>query len=115
MMHGEFSSSDASALNEANSRFTIYGPGSTTAITLGSTNRVVITALSIVVGSALTVTIYDGADNSPGAGEVILKGAYAANGGEAHTIRHTCQAGTYPKVKTSGSGNVDVIFHGYIE
>lgn len=54
--HGEFSNADASALNEANSRFSLYGAGSTSTITLASNDQVLITDLSIIAGAALTVT-----------------------------------------------------------
>lgn len=115
-VHGEFSSSDASALTEANSRILLYGAGSTTAATLTSTDYVVISSLVIVAGAALTVTVYDGSDATVGAGEVVCKGNLAANGVVAHTlpVPHTCQAGTWPKVKTSGAGQVDVTLQGYI-
>src|SRR4051794_8687733 len=106
LYHGEFSSADASALSEPNSRILLYGPGSTTALTVGSTDQVVITDVRIIAGAALTVQVYDGANNSVGAGEVIDQGNFAANGGAAHDLLtpHTCQAGTWPKVKTSGAG-----------
>lgn len=115
--HGEFSSADASALTEANARILLYGAGSTTAVTLAATDHVIITDLKILCGATgLTVTVYDGANNTAGAGEVIAKGTYAANGGEAnnYSAPHVCQAGTWPKVLTSGAGQVDVSIKGYI-
>jgi len=39
-VHGEFSSTDATALNEANSRFALYGAGSTSALTLNANDVV---------------------------------------------------------------------------
>ena len=115
--HGEFGSADASALSEANSRILLYGAGSTTAITLAATNQVVITYYTILAGAALTVTLYDGADATVGAGEVVARGNYGANGGERALIGpgHHCQPGTWPKVKVSAAGQVDVIIHGYIK
>lgn len=114
--HGEFTSADASALNEANSRATLYPPGSTTGLTLGATEVVVVTDIDVVAGAALTVTLYDGADNSVAAGERLLLGNFPANGGiSSHlNVPHYCQAGTYPKVKTSGAGQVDVTIRGVI-
>ena len=115
--HGEFSSADASALSEANSRLSLYPPGSTSAITLASTDQVLITDIKVGVGAtALTVTVYDGADATAGAGEVIDKGGYAVNTSQSQNrvIGHYCQAGTYPKVKTSAAGQVDVILTGII-
>jgi hypothetical protein len=116
-VHGEFSSADASALTEENGRFSIYGAGSTSAVTLGSTDVVCITDLHVMVGSsALTVTVYDGANNAAGGGEVVVSGEYPANGGAVLALRtpHVCQAGTYPKVITSGAGSVKVQFHGHV-
>lgn len=114
-VHGEFSSADASALTEAQSRILLYGAGSTTAVTVGSNDYVTITDLKVITGSALTVTVYDGADATVDAGEVITIGDYAANGGEAQPgfrTPHTCQKGTWPKVKASGAGNVRVQIRG---
>jgi len=115
--HGEFTSADASALNEANSRFSLYGMGSTSAITLASTDQVVITDLKLICGATgLTVTVYDGANNTVAAGERITMGTYPANGGEAQnfTTGHYCQTGTYPNVITSAAGQIDVQIRGYI-
>lgn len=116
-VHGEFTSADASALSESNSRFAIYGGGSTTAVTLAAGDYVTISDLDILCGSsALTVTVYDGANATVDAGETVVIGDYPANGGIARTYRspHVCQKGTYPKVKTSGAGAVKVVFHGFI-
>src|SRR5262245_1591277 len=104
---GVFSSADASALSETNSRFTLYSAANTpAAITLTANERCVITDIDVVVGaSSLTVTLYDGADNTPGNGEQISKGNFAANGGiSSHlVVPHYGTQATYPKVKTSGA------------
>jgi phage baseplate assembly protein gpV len=115
--HGEFSSADASALNEANSRVLLYRGGSVAAYTLAATERVVITDFDVVCGaSGLTVTLYDGDNTTVAAGETINKGTFAANGGiSSHlTTPHFCQLGTWPKVKTSGAGQIDVTIRGVI-
>jgi hypothetical protein len=116
VFHGEFSSADASALTEPNSRFLLYGAGSTSAVTLNANDEVTVTDLKIMAGSALTVTVYDGSDATADAGEVISAGDYAANGGEAQnfTAPHVCQKGTYPKLKASGAGTVKAQIRGYI-
>lgn len=113
--HGEFTSSDASGLSEANSRFTLYDTGKN-AIALASNDQVVITDYLIVAGSALTVQLYDGADTTVSAGERIAQGNLAANGGVSKTFHtpHYVKQATYPKVKTSGAGQVDVIIQGVI-
>jgi len=117
IFHGEFTSADASALSEPNSRFTLYEYGGTSTITLGATDTAVISDLTIVTGAALTVTVYDGADNTVDAGEVIARGNFPANGGETHKsgCPHSCQIGTYPKIKTSGAGQIDGVVRGYIQ
>ena len=114
--HGEFTSADASALDETNSRMSLYGPGSVTAVTLDSNDQVIITDLKVIAGSALTVTIYDGGNTTVAAGERIDLSNFGANGGvfEGMTTPHYCQKGTYPKVKTSGAGQIDVQIRGRI-
>jgi hypothetical protein len=119
--HGEFSSADASALTEANSRFSLYGGSSTSALTLTTKSLVQIAELVISVGAtAIAVTIYDGADNVVGAGEKVLKINAAINSGLSwiRQAPHYCQQGSggtpYPKVITSGAGQVDVAISGFI-
>lgn len=114
--HGEFSSADASALTEANSRVLLYGTGSTSAITLDTNDQVIVTAMTLVSTAAITVTVYDGADNSAGAGEVLFYGDLAAKGVVAQPFAtpHYCQKGTWPKVKGSGAGQINLVLRGYI-
>jgi beta-lactamase superfamily II metal-dependent hydrolase len=116
-LHGEFTSTDASGLTEPNSRALLYGDGSTSAITLATTDQVVITSVLISVGaSGIKVSVYDGADNTVDAGEKIAVASVGANGFVNYTlpVPHRCQVGTWPKVKTSASGQVDVTLHGYL-
>ncbi len=116
--HGEFSSADASALSEANSRFSLYAELGVTALTLDANDVVVITdvIINFTGVTARNVQIYDGANNVVGAGELIAQATAAQN--EDNHIRlatgHPCQKGTYPKVITSGAGQVDVQVKGYI-
>ena len=115
--HGEFSSADASALSEVNSRFSLYASNSLAAVTLAANEQVLIADIDVVCGgTGLTVTLYDGADTTVSAGEQVLKGTFAANGGiSSHLlVPHYCQVGTYPKVKTSAAGQVDVTVRGVI-
>lgn len=113
--HGEFASADASALSEPNARITMYGRDKNV-ITLLSTDIVVITDIVTCAGAALTVTLFDGADATPDAGEIIEQGDWSANGGvrEGAVTPHYCKVGTYPKVKTSGAGAVKVGIRGHI-
>jgi hypothetical protein len=110
--HGEFSSSDTSALSEANSRFALYGSRSTAAITLDATDVVTITDIAITsAGTNLTVSIYDGANATVDAGELIHKAIIPTNTVQSLSLltAQDCQKGTYPKLKASGSGQVDAV------
>jgi hypothetical protein len=113
---GVFSSADASGLSEANSRFTLTLAGQTAAYSLASDEQVLISDVDLVAGAALTVTLYDGSDTTAGAGEQILAGSFAANGGiSSHNLTpHACQQASYPKVKTSGAGQIDCTIRGVI-
>ncbi len=116
IFHGEFSSADASALTEPNSRVTLYDTAGV-AITLASTEQVVITDVTVIVGVDLAVDLYDGANNVPAAGEYVWRGSMlAASQSASYQFKtaHYCATGTYPKVKTGGAGQVDVIIHGFI-
>lgn len=110
--HGEFSDDDASALTEPNSRFSLYEGGSVSALTLGSGEQVRITRL--FVQCAGTVTVYDGANNTPAAGEIIYQGTLTEGAVLNFDPPHYCQAGTYPKVKVGAAAQVYAKIHGYI-
>lgn len=117
--HGEFTSADASALSEANSRFTLYKTpaGTRATITLGPQDQVVITDVDIVVGgTGLTITLYDGDNNTVAAGERILLGTFAANGGLSAHLQtpHYCLTQSYPKLKASAAGQVDATIRGFV-
>lgn len=116
IFHGEFSSADASGLSEENSRFTLYGAGSVSSLTIAAGDYVQVTDINIMTGGAMTVEIYDGSDNTVDAGEKLYEGSLPANGGICDTLstQHVCQKGTYPKVKTSASGQIDVTIRGTI-
>lgn len=112
--HGEFSSADPSALSEANSRITLYGDGSTTAITLAATDQVIITDINTGSGASNVITVYDGADATVDAGEKILYMRQTTVGAAMSLLTpRFCQVGTYPKVKGSAV-QTDVVVHGYI-
>mgnify|MGYP001601444224 CR=1 FL=1 len=84
------------------------------AITLGSSERLLITGWVMVVGSALTINVFsdNDADAAVDAGERMLVGEFAANGGTAiGTIAEGLPAkrGITPKVKASAAGNVNIV------
>lgn len=124
-IHGEFSSADASALSEPNSRIGLYKGGSIktdSVLVLGATDKVFISSLLIAVGAtALTVTIYDGSDNAVDAGEVIAVVVLAVNSTVAIDWTQTPRRGPigaggipFPKVKTSAGGQVYVTLLGTV-
>lgn len=112
VVHGEFSSADATALSAGTTaRIVLHGPGSTSALTLDANDYVQI--LSATVSSAATtalVQIYDGADATVDAGEEIFGGIVPTNSTVSANFHspHVCQKGSYPKVKASAAGNVRV-------
>lgn len=115
--HGEFSSADASApADDAAARVSLFGAGSASALTLATTDQVVVTDMAIETSAALTVTVFDGANEAAGAGEIIYKGDVGTTSAYAppFTCPFYCQLGTYPHVLTSGAGQVDVQMRGYI-
>ena len=119
--HGEFnfdgSVTDASNLSEADARFNLYKAASNTQIsTLLSTDIVEVTDILMLVEANITVTLYDGSDNTISAGELIAFGTPPANGGWALSAQcsHFCQAGTFPKMNGSASGVIRCIIRGHI-
>jgi hypothetical protein len=116
-MHGTYSSADASAPSEANARFVLYADLGVTSLSLNTSDVVVIQDIIVAsAGTNLTVTIYDGADNSVGAGEIVWKGVVATNTTQSVSLNkpHRCQKGTYPKVLASGAGQIDLCIKGDI-
>ncbi len=115
-VHGEFTSADASALTELLSRITLYHPVTKAAVSIDAGDVLVITDLQLVVGAAITVTVYDGADATPAAGEVICRGNFGANGGVDASFRtpHYCKQATWPKVKGGAAGQIDVSLRGRV-
>lgn len=116
-IRGEFSSADARAatLTETTARVSLYQDGTTTAVTLAATDRVVITGFSVGGAANMTVEIYGGSDDTVDAGEsLIFTRITAAIGSYATNLNITCMAGTYPKVETSAAGQVDLVLYGYV-
>lgn len=119
IVRGAFSSANASALDESNSRITLYAPtenGTASSLTLSSVDQIVITDFEISSAGANTITLYDGEDTTIGLAETISVGVFSAAGttGGAFRCEHFCTKGTYPKVKAAASGQVDVTIHGTV-
>lgn len=119
LIRGEFISTDASAPgSESAARVTLYPAGSTTALaSLGAGEFVVVTDVTATTGTTgMAVEVYDGADAAVDAGERVARFPLAANQTAVWASRtpHFCQAGTWPKVRTSVSGAVTVVLRGYL-
>jgi len=117
--HGEFTSTDATELSETGQRFTMYrSQGATvkTAVTLAANEQVVITDIFLHCELAMTVWVFDGANNTPNNGESILRSSFAINSGCGFQLNvpHYCLQGTYPKLKTSTAAKIDAIIRGFI-
>lgn len=117
--HGEFSSADAhSPGSESAARFSLYGAGQTSTITLTSNDYVIVTdALVSGTTTAIVVQLFDGAAASPSAGNLIAKFNVPVSGVSVTWSRqsgHWCVQGTYPKLLTNVAGQVDCIIAGYI-
>jgi len=117
VVHGEFSSADASSpATEADARIKFYRPGDTTEYVLEATEGFVITDYVLTTGAAITVTLYGGDNVTAVAGERYLNNLFPADGGAAMplvTPFHFAE-GVYPKIRTSGAGQIDFSASGYI-
>jgi hypothetical protein len=115
--HGEFSSADASALTEANSRFTLYVPGTTTTLTVSTGDQVFVTGYALTAaGTTLQHTLYSGADATVDSGERLFEArqSNAQSGNFPETEPKVCIVSTYPKWKTGAAGQVYIQISGYI-
>jgi hypothetical protein len=125
--HGEFSSANASApANEPAARIKLYPAGSAVEITtLGINDQVIITDVQIQCASSITASIFFGADENVGAGELVGKYGFAPTGtsniGLGCNVPHKGPAQgsggagiPWPKIKTSGAGQIDVVIRGTI-
>lgn len=64
----------------------IYENGSDTAYTLGDDEFLEIHSVAVVTVPGGDVMVFVGADATPGAGEYLLRGTFAANGGMVHPL-----------------------------
>jgi len=111
-IHGErIVDGDASTPNA----ITLYISGSTVARTLGSTEFLVITDLTIHTEAGGDLSL--AADDDSVAGETIQRGVFAAKGGIDKTYRapFRCPKGVVPKFKGASSDVSICIVEGYIE
>lgn len=113
--HGVFSSADAHApATEPDARIQLFEDGTTTALTIGSTEQCVISSYEATVGTTMTVKLFSGADLTIADGE-LLDIAKLPVGKVAGNVTRRCIVGTYPKIKTDLAGQIDVIARGWIE
>lgn len=116
VISGVFSSADASGLSEANSRFALYDTSRNAISSLAANEQVIITDIQVIVEDGLAVNVYDGADTSVAAGENIASATLPDGGGFVRSLQtpHFCTLATFPKIKTSGAGQINAHINGYI-
>lgn len=93
--------------------------GGATAYTLLATERLVITDIYFITGTAGDIHVFLSDDNDATAetGETVLRGTVADNGGVAKSflgVPLTGAPGASCRVSASNSATVDVVFSGYI-
>jgi len=110
-VHGELNSSNASGGLE----ITLYRAGSTDTRTIEPDESLEIHYASLVTAAGGDAYIFIGADSTLGNGETVLRGTYAANGGQSGELRppYSGIKGGKPYV-VAPSGEVDVIIKGTI-
>jgi len=121
LFHGYISSANASApADESAARIPLYAAGTNTAIVIAATEHAVITDVTTSSIAALVAWVFDGAvtnDNVVDAGETVAVRSHSSlqgGGGFSFKTPHVCAVGTYPKFKTSATGQVYLSVHGYI-
>lgn len=119
---GEFSATDSSTqvlTTEASHRFALYPPGSTTALSVGASDTVIITDLCLHASAASKYYIYDGSDINADAGDILFTVRIGTGGPTVVSNLGTpvvCQAGTYPKVIGSSTvADVNAVITGVIK
>ena len=115
-IHGELTSADASA----GADLSIYRAGETSALTL-TDEFVCITDIQVVSAPGGAVAVWfdnDGGDGTaPSAGETIVRGTVAANGGIVMNFDNIPRMGARgANVRAAApAGQLDIIFTGYLK
>lgn len=109
-IHGELHSTDA----HSGVSIPVYNQGSLTARTLAAYEYLEITSLEIVSAAGGDIQVFSGTSGSPSAGQMILRGTVAANGGLAMSrMRYTGRIGETLWV-VAPAGVVDVLVSGAV-
>jgi hypothetical protein len=107
---GELHSTDASSGVE----ITLYNQGSLTARTLTEDEYIEVHSIEAIAAVTGDLHVFIGADATPGAGETVVRGVPANNGGILKSIiKRTGRPGHKPFV-IAAAGVVDVVFNGVI-
>ncbi len=118
LFHAEFYSADASApANEAAARMTLYEAGTGTEITLAADDQVCLTSVSGASLVTMAAHVFDGDDEDVDAGEIVTRFEFVSVAVWHNLIANVpfvCRPGSYPKVRSSAIGQVDVFATGYI-
>lgn len=93
----------------------IYKVGSLSAYTLKADEYIVIESISVITSVSSDVAVFLSLNSTLDAGEVVIRGTYAATGGEVQPNINIAGAVTaVPYVQSGTSSTVDVILKGWI-
>lgn len=108
---GEVDSADASS----GVGFTLYEEGSLTPYTLKPNEYLVIQSVQVVTAAGGDTHVFLGEDSTAGAGETVVRGEFAANGGIVQDLDppHAGVVGHTPFL-SAPAGNVDAVIRGGI-
>lgn len=119
---GEFSAVDATTqvlTTAAGHQFSLFAAGSTTAITVNTGDRVMISDILLVAQATDTFTIYDGTDINADVGEKLATVRVSTNNGYAAVSLNTpavCQASIVPKIIGSSTvANLVATIYGVVK
>jgi len=109
--HGDASSGESVTSDEGG----LFRSGSLTAVALAADEYLEVHSIQVVSAVGGAVHVFAGADNNAGAGETLVRGTVAANGGLVQELKppHVCKAAhqVYAKAPV---GAIDVVIRGGI-
>lgn len=114
---GVLTSADVSTGTEASWRFTLYDMQSQSTVSVSSDQWVVVKDCCPGYGGAVTAKLFSGGDTAVGSSELICE-FQSLVGGPAPQVffpdGHWCVQGTYPKITTNSSAQIDATLRGFI-
>ena len=119
-LYGVFSSNDASTGAESTHRFSLFDMRAHTTLTVTTNDWVILhDVLPSDHGMGITASLFDGGDTAIDAGELIAGWVGSTLTGQPggqviFAAGHWCAQGTWPKIVTSSSVQIDVTARGVI-